>query len=206
MDIDGRLNEAGHLWREGQGPALRTPKLVTSPEKAPPQRWRRGLIPLAASLAVAGVLIGAVSLHGTASSSHQVPTGSVSTSSSVNFPPPKPTASTSPRPSSTVTAPRPSNTVALPPTAAATSPTRVLNVRPVDASGHLAVGYSVQQVASGGCSPGSEVATSAYRCDGTTNHVVYDPCWAAEDHLPHPSCAWAHRGRRLRHGSRYPGS
>jgi hypothetical protein len=69
MDIDGRLHEAGHLWRESQGPALRAPKLVTSPEKAPPRWWRRGLIPLAASLAVAGMLIGVVSLHGTASSS-----------------------------------------------------------------------------------------------------------------------------------------
>ena len=102
----------------------------------------------------------------------------MSTSSSVNFPPPKPTASTSPRPSNTVTAPHPSSTVALPPTAAAASPTRVVHVRPVDASGHLAAGYLVQQVAPGACSPGSEVATSAYRCDGTANHVVYDPCWA----------------------------
>jgi hypothetical protein len=54
MDIDGRLHEAGHLWRENQGPALRAPKLVTSPKKALPGWWRRGLIPLAASWPLRG--------------------------------------------------------------------------------------------------------------------------------------------------------
>src|SRR5665647_1646628 len=183
MDIDRRLHEAGHHWRQSQGPALRAPKLDTPPEKTPPRRWMTGLIPLAASAAVAAMVVGVVILHG-APASHPVPEGSTSTSSPTNSPTPKPTASTppqisstvtAPQPSNAVTAPGPSNTVALPPTVAATSPTRVLNVRPVDASGHLAAGYFVQPVVSGGCSPGSDLGTSAYRCSGTTNHSVYDP-------------------------------
>ena len=186
MDIDGRLHEAGHQWRQSQGPALPAPRLDPSPEKSPPRRWMTGLIPLAASAAVAAMVVGVVILHG-APASHPVPEGSTSTSSPTNSPTPKPTASTppqisstvtAPQPSNAVTAPGPSNTVALPPTVAATSPTGVLNVRPVDASGHLAAGYFVQQVVSGGCSPGSDLGTSAYRCSGTTNHSVYDPCWA----------------------------
>jgi hypothetical protein len=62
--------------------------------------------------------------------------------------------------------------------------TRVLAVRPVDAAGRLAAGYSVTATvkadpgsATGGCSSGSEVAAAAYRCFGN-NHFIYDPCWA----------------------------
>lgn len=186
MDIDRRLHEAGHQWRQGQGPALQTPRLDTPPAKTPTRRWMTALIPLAASVAVAAMVIGVVVLH-SSPASHQVPEGSTSTSSPTNSPTPTPTASTpaqtpstvtAPQPSSAVTAPRPSSTVALPPAVAATSPTQVLNVQPVDASGHLAAGYVVQQVVSGACSPGSDLGISAYRCSGTTNHSIYDPCWA----------------------------
>ena len=129
MDIDRRLHNAGHHWRQSQGPALRTPKLDTPPEKTPPRRWMIGLIPLATSAAVAAMVIGVVILH-RATTGHPVPGGSMSTSSSVNSPPPKPTASTSAQPSSTVAAPRsyvspqPSNTVAATRGAVAAPPIR----------------------------------------------------------------------------------
>lgn len=177
MDIDRRLHDAGHQWRQGQGPALRAPRLDIPLQKTPPRWWMTGLIPLAASAAVAAMVIGVVVLHGSPAS-HQVPGGSTSTSSPTSSPTPAPTASAPAQNSSTVTAPQPSSAVALPPTVAATSPTQVLSVRPVDASGHLAAGYFVQQVVSGACSPGSDLGVSAYRCSGTTNHSIYDPCWA----------------------------
>lgn len=133
MDIDRRLHNAGHHWRQSQGPALRAPKLDTPPEKTPPRRWMTGLVPLAASAAVAAMAIGVVILHG-APTSHPAPGGSMSASSSVNSPPPKRSTSTStpthPQPSNTVPAPRsavspqPSNTVAAPRGAVATPPTR----------------------------------------------------------------------------------
>lgn len=62
--------------------------------------------------------------------------------------------------------------------------TRVLSVRPVNASRQLAAGYHVRQTfttvrggAAGGCFAGSTVASAAYRCF-TTNSFVIDPCWA----------------------------
>jgi hypothetical protein len=91
MDIDGRLHEAGHQWRQSQGPPLRAPRLDPSPEKSPPRRWKTGLIPLAASAAVAAMVIGVVILHG-APASHQVPEGSTSTSSPTSSTTPAPTA------------------------------------------------------------------------------------------------------------------
>ena len=94
MDIDDRLHEAGHQWRQSQGPALRAPKLDTPPEKTPPRWWMTGLIPLAASAAVAAMVIGVVVLHG-APASHQVPEGSTRTSFPTSSPTPAPTASTS---------------------------------------------------------------------------------------------------------------
>jgi hypothetical protein len=92
MDIDRRLHEAGHQWRQSQGPALPAPKLDTSLQKAPPRRWMTGLIPLAASAAVAAMVIGVVVLHN-APASHQVPYGSTSTSSPTSTPTSTPTAS-----------------------------------------------------------------------------------------------------------------
>ena len=86
MDIDRRLHNAGQRWRQSQGPALRAPKLDTPPKKTPPRRWMTGLIPLAASAAVAAMVIGVVILHG-APTGHPVPEGSMSTSSSMKSPP-----------------------------------------------------------------------------------------------------------------------
>jgi len=94
MDIDRRLHEAGHQWRQSQGPALPAPKLDTPLQKTPPRRWMTGLIPLAASAAVAAMVIGVVVLHD-APASHQVPEGSTSTSSPTSSPTSTPTASTS---------------------------------------------------------------------------------------------------------------
>ena len=86
MDIDRRLHEAGHQWRQSQGPALPAPKLDTPLQKTPPRRWMTGLIPLAASAAVAAMVIGVVVLHD-APASHR--------STSTSSPTPTPTASTS---------------------------------------------------------------------------------------------------------------
>src|ERR1035437_1957546 len=86
MDIDRRLHEAGHQWRQSQGPALPAPKLDTPLQKTPPRRWMNGLIPLAASAAVAAMVIGVVVLHD-APASHR--------STSTSSPTPTPTASTS---------------------------------------------------------------------------------------------------------------
>jgi hypothetical protein len=113
MKIDRRLHEAGHQWRQSQGPALPAPKLDTPLQKTPPRRWMTGLIPLAASAAVAAMVIGVVVLHD-APASHQVPEGSTNTSSPTSSPTPAPTASTPAQASSTVTAPQPSTAVASP--------------------------------------------------------------------------------------------
>jgi hypothetical protein len=63
--------------------------------------------------------------------------------------------------------------------------TRVLSVRPVDAAGRLAPGYTVSatvtaspgSASASGCSSGSEALAGAYRCFGN-NNFIYDPCWA----------------------------
>jgi hypothetical protein len=198
----------------------------------PPNR-RRGFILLAASAVAAAMVIGVAIRHGD-TTGQQVPVGSLSTSSPVKSSASKPTPSTSPQPSSTltapqpskavtapqpskavtapqpskaVTAPKPSNTVAIPPLSAATSATRVLNVRPVDASGHLAAGYTVQQVTSGECSPGSEIAAAAYRCFGTTDNGVHDPCWAEGSPAKSVLCMgspWSTNVTRLRLSATLP--
>lgn len=66
---------------------------------------------------------------------------------------------------------------------AASRRTRVLSVRPVNASRRLAAGYHVRQTLTtsrgglpGGCWAGSTVASAAYRCF-TTNNLIMDPCW-----------------------------
>jgi hypothetical protein len=52
---------------------------------------------------------------------------------------------------------------------------------------------------------GSEVAT--LHTDATAPPITSFTTQVGRprDHLPHPSCAWAHRGRRLRDGSCCPG-
>jgi hypothetical protein len=55
--------------------------------------------------------------------------------------------------------------------------TTLTYVRPVNASHQLAAGYHVQHVFAGTCYPGSDIAAAAYRCF-TTQHFVFDPCWA----------------------------
>jgi len=106
MDIDSRLREAGQRWRESQGPALEHPSPVSLEDDAPRHKWRKGLIPLAAAAAAAGIVFGIVSLHGATTNGLQVPAGTMTTHpSSVTSPLPKPSTSTSPHPSSTVTAP-----------------------------------------------------------------------------------------------------
>jgi len=123
---------------------------------------------LAALAAVAVMVIAVVILHG-ATTGHQAPVGSMSASSSVNSPPPKPTASTSAQPSSTVTAPQSSNTVASPsgagtgavvapnPTSTGYVPaTQSRVIRPVDQAGRPAPGYAVTDLTKGP-SPASDV-------------------------------------------------
>ena len=92
MDIDRRLHEAGQQWRQSQGPALPAPQLDTPLHKTPSRRWMTGLIPLAASTAVAAIVIGVVVLQAPPAS-HQMPTGPTSTSSPTSSPTKAPTAS-----------------------------------------------------------------------------------------------------------------
>ena len=92
MDIDRRLHEAGRQWRQSQGPALPAPQLDTPLHKTPPRRWMTGLIPLAASTAVAAIVIGVVVLQAPPAS-HQMPTGPTSTSSPTSSSTSSPTSS-----------------------------------------------------------------------------------------------------------------
>ena len=73
MDIDDRLREAGQHWRKSQGPALQPPSLDSVGRIAPPRRWRRGLVPVAASVAAAGIVFAIVSLHGATTGSQDLP-------------------------------------------------------------------------------------------------------------------------------------
>jgi hypothetical protein len=64
------------------------------------------------------------------------------------------------------------------------APTKIVQIRPVDAQGRLAAGFVVDKTVTGDpssglqpCEPGSEVVGAAYRCFGSDNGV-YDPCWA----------------------------
>ena len=106
MDIDSRLREAGQRWRASQGPALEHPSPASLEDDAPTRKWRKGLVPLAAAAAAAGIIFGIVSLQGASTNGQQVPAGTATTHpSSVTSPVPKPSTSTSPHPSSTAAAP-----------------------------------------------------------------------------------------------------
>jgi len=84
MDIDDRLREAGQHWRESQGPALQPPSLDSAGKNAPPRRWRRGLVPVTASAAAAGIVIAIVSLHGATTGSQDVPASTTNRPSASN--------------------------------------------------------------------------------------------------------------------------
>ena len=105
MDIDSRLREAGQRWRASQGPSLEHPSPASLEDDAPTRKWWKGLVPLAAAAAAAGIIFGIVSLHGASTNGQQVPAGTTTHPSLVTSPLPKPSTSTSPHPSSTVTAP-----------------------------------------------------------------------------------------------------
>ena len=102
MDIDRRLHEAGRQWRQSQGPALPAPQLDTPRQKTPSRRWMTGLIPLAASTAVAAIVIGVVVLQAPPAS-HQMPTGPTSTSSPTSSSTSSPTSSSTSSPTSSPT-------------------------------------------------------------------------------------------------------
>lgn len=70
------------------------------------------------------------------------------------------------------------------PIATSVAPTKLVQIRPVDAHGRLAAGFVIDKTITGdtsvgpqACEPGSEVVGAAYRCFGSDNGV-YDPCWA----------------------------
>ena len=103
-----------------------------------------------------------------------------------------PAAVSSPSPSATpaVTSsasatPSPTTTRTTPPapTPTAVPHTRLRQVRPVTASGHLATGYRIVTRDYGAdCHPGSEAIGTAYRC--FAGHTVYDPCWRYATQAP----------------------
>jgi len=84
MDIDDRLRAAGQHWRDSQEPALPPPSLESSGENVPRRRWRRGLVPVAASAAAAGIVFAIASLHGATTGSQEVPAGTTNRPSASN--------------------------------------------------------------------------------------------------------------------------
>ena len=70
MDIDSRLREAGQRWRASQGPSLEHPSPASLEDDAPTRKWWKGLVPLAAAAAAAGIIFGIVSLHGATTGGH----------------------------------------------------------------------------------------------------------------------------------------
>jgi negative regulator of sigma E activity len=86
MDIDSRLREAGQRWRASQGPSLEHPSPASLEDDAPTRKWWKGLVPLAAAAAAAGIIFGIVSLHGASTNGQQVPAGTTTHPSLVTSP------------------------------------------------------------------------------------------------------------------------
>lgn len=84
MDIDDRLRAAGQHWRDSQGPALPQPSLDSAGKNVPRRRWKRGLVPVAASAAAAGIVFAIVSLHGATTGSQELPAGTTNSPSASN--------------------------------------------------------------------------------------------------------------------------
>jgi hypothetical protein len=93
------------------------------------------------------------------------------------------------------------------PHARAASPTVVVSVRPVTASGKLAAGYRiVDRAGHVRCQPGSEATGDAYRCFGRT--FIYDPCWVTNN-TAFVDClleAYSHKVTRLHVTKGYDGT
>jgi hypothetical protein len=101
MEIDRRLHEAGQSWRESQGPPFLPPGLGPSQAGAPRGQWRKGLAPVAAAAAVAGIALGVVNLQGGPAGHKDQFAGTVATPSA---PVSASSTATSAQPSSTGTA------------------------------------------------------------------------------------------------------
>jgi hypothetical protein len=82
----------------------------------------------------------------------------------------------------------------------AVTKTRVVRVRPVDATGHLRAGYTITHRHGGAsCQLGSEATGTAYRC--FAGNEILDPCWVqAGKNRSHVICLllpWSHQVSRL---------
>ena len=166
MDIDRRLHEAGQRWRDSQGPALQPPSAASLGEDARTRQWRKGLAPMAAAAAVAGIVFGVVSLHGGTTGGQEMPAGAATTHPpSVSYPLPKP---------STATAPQPSNTVTAPPAAACVaSQLRPSLGRSGAAAGSGNVQILLQNVSDQPCHLGGVFPLQGISASGTTTRLVF---------------------------------
>ncbi len=168
MDIDRRLHEAGQRWRESQGPALLPPSLGSSGDNARTRQWRKGLAPVAAAVAAAGIVFGIVSLRGATTGGQQVPAGIMTTHPpSVSYPLPKPSTATAPQPSNTVTAP--------PPRAAACVGSQMRpslgRSGPAAGTGHTQI--LLQNVSGQSCYLGGVFPLQGISASGTTTRLVF---------------------------------
>jgi hypothetical protein len=164
MDIDRRLHEAGERWRESQGPSLEHPGPASLEVDAPTPKWRKGLVPLAAAAATAGIAFGIVSLHGATTGGHEVPAGSITTPSLV-------VTSSQPKPS---TSSQPSNTVTAPPAAACVGS----QLRPSVGTSGAAAGTGIVQVllhniSGQACHLGGVFPLQGVKASGTTTRLVF---------------------------------
>jgi hypothetical protein len=87
--------------------------------------------------------------------------------------------------------------------------TRVVRVRPVDATGHLRSNYHVAHrlKANAHCVLGSEATGTAYRC--FAGNAILDPCWvqagSSDNHVICLTAPWSHAAIRL-HVTKYDNS
>ena len=179
MDIDRRLHEAGQRWRESQGPALQPPSAASLGQAAPPHQWRKGLAPMAAAAAAAGIVFGIVSLHGATTGGQDLPAGSVTTPSpSVSSPTSEPSTSAARAAARAAAeaeaARRLSHTVSAPPAAACVGS----QLRPSLGRAGAAMGTGqtqvlLQNVSGERCYLGGVLPLRGLTASGTTTRLVF---------------------------------
>lgn len=82
--------------------------------------------------------------------------------------------------------------------ATGSTPTVIVHIRPIDATGHLLPGYRItRRFPKGSCQYGSEAISQGYRC--FAGNAVLDPCWVTADRV-HVDClrdGWTHKVWRV---------
>ena len=179
MDIDSRLHEAGQRWRESQGPALQPPSAASLGQAAPPHQGRKGLAPLAAAAAAAGIVFGIVSLPGATTGGQNLPAGSMNTPSpSVSSPTSEPSTSAARAAARAAAeaeaARRLSNTVTAPPAAdcvASQLRPSLGTAGPAAGTGHTQI--LLRNVSGQSCYLGGVFPLQGVKASGTTTRLVF---------------------------------